>query len=122
MSASKDSKDLDAGIFETPIPTARTHDIQGSVGLRSRPWWKFGGQDQSFIPSHLESDSSTSGSLKEDLETNAYNTKGESVFDDTRAADFYKPIEKYEGRHRFDPSATWSDDEERRLVRRVSLN
>jgi hypothetical protein len=35
---------------------------------------------------------------------------------------FYAPIPEYEGRHRWDPTAEWTDAEEKRLVRRVSLN
>jgi hypothetical protein len=33
----------------------------------------------------------------------------------------YKPIAKYEGAHRWDPSFEWTQKEETRLVRRVSL-
>jgi hypothetical protein len=35
-------------------------------------------------------------------------------------AEFYEPIAKYEGRHRYDPKITWTDEEEKRLIRRVS--
>lgn len=35
-------------------------------------------------------------------------------------AGFYEPIAKYEGRHRYDPKATWTDEEEKKLIRRVS--
>ena len=31
------------------------------------------------------------------------------------------PHESYEGRHRWDPSATWTEQEERRLVRKTDL-
>lgn len=33
----------------------------------------------------------------------------------------YKPIAEYEGAHRWDPSFEWTEKEETRLVRRVSL-
>lgn len=33
---------------------------------------------------------------------------------------FYVPIDTYEGRHRYDPTAQWSAEEEKKLVRRVS--
>lgn len=33
---------------------------------------------------------------------------------------FYAPIPEYEGRHRWDPTAEWTEAEEKRLVRRVS--
>jgi hypothetical protein len=33
---------------------------------------------------------------------------------------FYRPIEKYEGIHRWDPKFLWTEEEEKRLIRRVS--
>jgi hypothetical protein len=35
-------------------------------------------------------------------------------------ASFYRPIDKYEGIHRWDPKFTWTDEEEKKLIRRVS--
>ena len=32
-----------------------------------------------------------------------------------------EPHESYEGRHRWDPEASWSPDEEKRLVRKTDL-
>ena len=34
---------------------------------------------------------------------------------------YYVPIEKYEGRHRYDPKATWTEAEEKSLIRRLDL-
>ncbi|KAL8735844.1 MAG: hypothetical protein Q9181_002673 [Wetmoreana brouardii] len=34
---------------------------------------------------------------------------------------FYIPIDTYEGRHRYDPRATWAPEEERALIRRLDL-
>lgn len=36
------------------------------------------------------------------------------------AIDNYKPIPEYEGAHRYDPTFQWTDNEEKKLVRRVS--
>jgi hypothetical protein len=36
---------------------------------------------------------------------------------DTR---WYKPIETYEGRHRWDPTADWTEKEEKQVVRKVT--
>jgi hypothetical protein len=36
------------------------------------------------------------------------------------AVELYEPIAEYEGRHRYDPSAEWTESEEKKLVRRVS--
>lgn len=41
------------------------------------------------------------------------------VFATGANADLYKPIEKYEGAHRYDPKFEWSEKEEKKLVRRV---
>jgi hypothetical protein len=63
---------------------------------------------------------SASGSISEDIEgTRTYDIHG-SVFSDPDAALLYKPIEKYEGSHRFDPTATWTPEEEQKLVRTAS--
>ncbi len=35
---------------------------------------------------------------------------------------FYEPIAKYEGAHRFDPKFEWSEQEEKKLVRRVCFS
>jgi hypothetical protein len=35
---------------------------------------------------------------------------------DTR---WYKPIDTYEGRHRWDPNAEWTKEEEKKIVRKV---
>ena len=34
--------------------------------------------------------------------------------------DLYAPIPTYEGKHRYDPNAVWTEMEEQRLVRRVT--
>jgi hypothetical protein len=33
---------------------------------------------------------------------------------------YYKPCDKYEGLHRWDPNAEWTEQEEKKIVRRVS--
>ncbi|CAE6435676.1 unnamed protein product [Rhizoctonia solani] len=43
----------------------------------------------------------------------------EHVFDDPKLGKYFEPIPEYEGRHRFDPAATWTQAEERSLVRKV---
>lgn len=32
---------------------------------------------------------------------------------------YYEPIAEYEGRHRYDPTAQWTEAEERKLIRKV---
>lgn len=42
------------------------------------------------------------------------------VFAEGGQSRFYEPIKEFEGRHRWDPHAEWTEQEEQRLVRRVS--
>lgn len=37
------------------------------------------------------------------------------------SAELYEPIAEYEGRHRYDPKAEWSEKEERKLVKKVRV-
>jgi hypothetical protein len=85
-----------------------------------RPWWKLGGKDISFAPVDPDSVATSNTASTEDIETSTLDNIHGSVFDDSGAAQFYQPIEKYEGAHRFDPNATWTAVEEKALVRTVS--
>jgi len=44
----------------------------------------------------------------------------ESAFDTESFESHYKPIESYEGYHRWDPKFQWEAKEEKKLVRKVS--
>lgn len=39
--------------------------------------------------------------------------------EDDALASFYKPVESYEGRHRFDPYFQWEPTAEKKVVRKV---
>jgi len=96
--------------------------LQTTTQIAKRPWWKFGGPDISFAAvDPVSVTTSTPTSIKDDVETSGEQNIHGSVFDDSKAAELYKPVAKYEGRHRFDPSATWTEEEERKLVRTVRL-
>lgn len=88
--------------------------------LETNKWWKFGGRDRSYIPTRDEPSKSSLGSLTDTRDIENENNPDLSVFNDAKAYEIYKPIEKYEGRHRFDPRATWAVAEEKKLVRKVS--
>lgn len=67
----------------------------------------------------------TPGSL-DDKATLALSQDGESwfsesVFDDEKLARFYEPPPSYESRHRFDPAARWTKEEDRQVVRKCDL-
>jgi hypothetical protein len=86
-------------------------------GVQRRKWWTIGGKDISFAP--VDKDS-VAESI-DDFENRGIAGVHGSVFDDTEAKLFYAPVEKYEGRHRFDPDATWTPEEEHRLLKTVGL-
>jgi hypothetical protein len=97
--------------IQYPYPTSTTY-------ATGRPWWRIGGTDISFAAVDA---ASHSPSLRDEFESSSSdeNNIKESVFSDRDAAEFYQPVAKYEGSHRFDPSATWSEAEEKRLIRTV---
>jgi hypothetical protein len=115
MSAA-DEKLSDPGVVEK---TERNYPIS-TTKTTHWPWWKLGGKDISFAPVDPDSVTTSNSQSTEDIETSQLDNIHGSVFDDSGAAQFYKPIEKYEGAHRFDPSATWTPEEERKLIRTVS--
>ena len=41
------------------------------------------------------------------------------AFDATEDPRYYKPIESYEGYHRWDPEFDWSEEEEKAIVKKV---
>lgn len=44
---------------------------------------------------------------------------GDATFDQTEDPRYYKPIESYEGIHRWDPEFEWEEWEEKKIVRKV---
>ena len=43
-----------------------------------------------------------------------------TTFETSGLEPYYKPIDKYEGRHRYDPDFEWEPEEEKRVVQKVS--
>jgi hypothetical protein len=44
---------------------------------------------------------------------------GDATFDQTEDLRYYKPIDTYEGIHRWDPEFEWEEWEEKKIVRKV---
>jgi hypothetical protein len=66
---------------------------------------------------------STGSSGDEERAANDFGGSGEHVFSDPKVAEYWRGVyetARYECRHRFDPSATWTPEEEKKLKRRVS--
>ncbi|KAL3482525.1 major facilitator superfamily domain-containing protein [Aspergillus californicus] len=66
----------------------------------------------------VESDSSSASGSRERAQYKEFN---ESAFDATEDPRFYKPIPEYEGIHRWDPNFDWTEQEEKRLIRKIDL-
>ena len=68
---------------------------------------------------HVSSSPSLDSNLKE-----ADIKETERDLDDGSSAehDAYVPIHNYEGRHRYDPKAEWTPEEEKRLIRKVNFD
>lgn len=65
---------------------------------------------------------STDSSNDEERVANELGSNGDHVFSDPKVAEYWRGVyenAQYECRHRFDPSATWTPEEEKKLRRRV---
>lgn len=89
------------------------------IPTKTKPWWKFGGKDYSFV-SVNSGYSTTASSSETKLESSE--KLGRNVYETDDVKNVYEPIKGYEGAHRFDPKFTWSSEEEKRLVKIVSVH
>lgn len=74
------------------------------------------GHDTKAFPKFVAAEVSTS-SLSSD-EPRRYKN-ADSAFDTSEDPRYYKPIPTYEGIHRWDPDFEWTEEEEKRLIRKV---
>ncbi|KAJ6115009.1 hypothetical protein N7486_000787 [Penicillium sp. IBT 16267x] len=65
---------------------------------------------------HATSDSTSASSI-EDRRGTVKNV--DCAFDTTEDPRYYKPIESYEGYHRWDPEFEWTEEEEKAIVRKI---
>ncbi|KAH1823556.1 hypothetical protein KXW04_007489 [Aspergillus fumigatus] len=76
------------------------------------------GHDTKAFPKSVAAEASTS-SLSSD-EPRRYKN-ADSAFDTSEDPRYYKPIPTYEGIHRWDPDFEWTEEEEKRLIRKIDL-
>jgi hypothetical protein len=106
-------------VDEKDIGSSSSHDERPQV-IKRRPWWKIGGTDISFVPVDSGYPAvSNSASSSDSRLGDANERNGRHVWNSQEAKDIYKPVEGYEGAHRFDPTLTWTPKEESNLVRQV---
>jgi hypothetical protein len=74
------------------------------------------GYDTKAYPKSVAAEASTF-SLSSD-ERRRYKD-GDAAFDTSEDPRYYKPIPTYEGIHRWDPDFEWTEEEEKRLIRKV---
>lgn len=72
-----------------------------------------------ILPADGKGANSDSGSTSGYSDTHKYDNIGGGAFAEGAFTKHYAPIDEYEGRHRWDPNAQWTPEEEKKLVRRV---
>ncbi|CZR68109.1 related to permease [Phialocephala subalpina] len=81
-----------------------------------------GVSDSNFPASELASESIGSGDA-EKLDPE-YGSTSDNIFANEQVAEYWRGVyekARYEGRHRFDPTLTWSAEEEKKLRRKIDL-
>ena len=68
--------------------------------------------EESYDPAKHVVDDDSSSSRTSIKESGTFLTEGLN--------EFHVPIDKYEGRHRYDPEFRWDGSEEKKLIRKVS--
>lgn len=81
-------------------------------------------ESKSVQVSASETGTSPSGSIlgAADPERQKRNDGGYSTFEATEDYRFYRPIDSYEGIHRWDPEFEWTEKEEQKIVRKVGYS
>ena len=74
---------------------------------------------ESKTPRNAAVATGSSTSLSDD-ETRQPKVPDDCTFDTTEDPDLYRPISTYEGIHRWDPDFEWTEQEEKRLIKKVS--
>jgi len=87
--------------------------------IRRDPWWKLGGKDFCYVTVDAGYTTREISPSSSDIKLESAEPLGQHVFETAESTEIYKPIQKYEGRHRFDPSAEWTAAEEKALVKTV---
>lgn len=112
------AKSTGAEVFPVSKEAHATVSVPHASGLKPRKWWQLGGRDYSHVAVDSGYDTRSEASSLSDSDSEVVKNRN-NVFEDKDAIDLYKPIEGYEGAHRFVPDASWTQAEEAALLRRV---
>ncbi|KAG5951733.1 hypothetical protein E4U53_002382 [Claviceps sorghi] len=106
-----------------PDPTPKVPKVtESSIRERPRKWWQIGGEDISHVSIDAGYDTDFRSSSTSSVDASSHKpSKNKGIFVAPEAVEVYKPVEGFEGAHRFDPAAKWTDEEEQILVRKVRL-
>lgn len=99
----------------------KTVSGRATHNVKSAPWWKIGGKDYSYVSIDGDYTVASGESSSEESLDDSVIKKRNSVFQAPEALELYKPPESYEGAHRFNPNLVWTEQEEKALVKRVSV-
>ena len=99
-------------------PESKTTKQTSSWGSAARVLRTLKGQqDQTFAVRQTAASSSSDDSLPY-----AYDTfKGDESAPGVSLEQHYAPIDTYEGKHRYDPKARWTEGEEKSLIRKACI-
>ena len=90
---------------------------QSAYRGRERKWWDLSGNNVNHVSVDLGYEERSAAASKISDAPLATNT--DNVFVAPEAMEIYKPVDGFEGAHRFNPSATWTLEQENKLVRKV---
>ena len=102
------------------LPVLAVVNIEPSSSSIARLLRRLKGQSNGRpTSSHTVESSSVSSSLSDPKSAEKTANIKSDVYREEGLQEFYVPIASYEGRHRYDPTAQWTEKEERSLIRRV---
>mgnify|MGYP001390930436 CR=1 FL=1 len=84
----------------------------------------FADKEKVAVHSTSVSGSASVNSEEGHVDAEGYGSTDSHIFSDPTVAEYWRNVyEKagYENRHRFDPSFTWTAEEERKLVRKIDI-